>query len=184
MKNKNKTLNMILLVVTLITLSITTFIFFHKSDFWTFRTKAEDAKVNLSLSPNYTTKRVGEKLLISVFINTNQYKVSGIELVINYNNTALEINPNDIIHNASNFLPVLLSNQKSINNGEIKLILLSQPNSPQKGTGILATFNFKTLTNKNAYVAISNKTKIAVVEKPDVNMLGEIRNSSIAIKYK
>lgn len=146
-------------------------------------TKASDNRVVLTWLPTAITKKIGETAAFSVLIDTKQYTVSAVELVLRYDPLKLELKPENIVHsNSVNFLPDLLANNTKIENGKVTIILLCSAGTPKKGTGPLVSFNFKALTAGTTNITFDESTIVAAIEEPNQNVFGPVSSSSVTIQ--
>lgn len=146
-------------------------------------TKASDNRVVLTWLPTTITKKIGETTTLSVLIDTKQYTVSAVELVLRYDPLKLELKPENIVHNNSvNFLPDLLANNTKIENGKVTIILLCSAGTPKKGAGSLVSFNFKALTAGTTNITFDESTIVAAIEEPNQNVFGPVSSSFVTIE--
>jgi len=105
------------------------------------RRRAAVTGVDLSLVPSKTTVSPNEKFTVDIVMNTNEFSVSATEIHVAFDANYLEAESIQ----ESGFLPVVLPPGPQVGSGTASIILGSLPSDPKKGTGTVATINFKAL---------------------------------------
>ncbi|MBI3380294.1 hypothetical protein HY029_06090 [Candidatus Gottesmanbacteria bacterium] len=124
------------------------------------RKKASYSGATLELIPASIIKNTGDTFTVGVAVNTGDETVSGADVHIIYEADKLEVQS----ITPGNFLPNIFS-AGNFGGGNASIALVSQPDKPQKGSGILASINFKVLSSTPTVINFSSNTKIAAIGK-------------------
>ena len=155
MSSGKKKLAIFFLLLVLFAIPATSYLVFRQQE---LRSQAVPA-TTLSFDPSDTSKTVGETFTLDININTGTNSISGAELHVQYDQKKLEVVS---IDNAS-FLPLVLVDG-SAGGGFAFITLGSQPSTPKKGTGLLATVTFKAIGSTDGattQVKFTSDTRIA-----------------------
>lgn len=140
------------------------------------RKKAATSGVSLGLNPSTINNTAsGETFSVGVTIDTGDDTVSAAELHLTYDQTKLEAQS----ISAGSYLPVVLSTGQ-VGGGNASIILGSQPTEPKKGSGILATISFKTLTPSISNIDFASSTQVAAIGKTG-NVLQSANDAQVII---
>jgi hypothetical protein len=131
------------------------------------RKRASVNDVALSLVPATQTVTPNQEFNEAVIIDTNDQNVSAAELHLSYDVTKIQA----IKIEAGTALPVVLI-PGTVGGGNVSITLGSQPTSPLKGSGILASITFKLLTNTASDISFTDATQIAAIGRAD-NAVGD-----------
>ena len=142
------------------------------------RRRAQVAGVDLTLVPSATQILPKEAFSVDIIMNTNEFTVSAAEVHVSFDSNFLEATSIE----AKDFLPVVLPPGPQVGAGRASIILGSLPTEPKKGTGVLATINFKANQASSIPTEImfaSGTQTVAVGYKEDVT--GSLSPTSITI---
>ncbi|MFC1649612.1 carbohydrate binding domain-containing protein [Patescibacteria group bacterium] len=142
----------------------------------TFDTRADDYGVSLYFSPESLTLQNQEEALISLVVDPNGYDVSAVDLVLDYDPSAVEIL--DLENTGS--LPVSLVAPLSTD-GKATFIFGATPGDTNTKTAIIATFLVKPIVaGRDTSLNINNTTKVTVKNIFE-NAIDETGYGSLAI---
>lgn len=113
-----------------------------------FNQQPADQKAILRLTTKDSQIKVGDLVKVDVELDTQDKSVDGVDVILNYNPVLLENNrlePGQIFSN-------IMTNQVDQETGIIKFSALSKPEQTFKGTGILATLEFKALKAGTTFI--------------------------------
>lgn len=133
---------------------------------------ASSKKVSLSFTPEKIQASSGEPFTEGVVLDTGDKTVSATELHIQYNPAKIELQT----ITPGNFLSVQLA-QPTIGSGIATIFLGSDPQKPQKGTGVISTLKFKSLSS-SSQISFTQDTKVAAIET-DGNVVDEMTPATI-----
>ncbi|MBI5452011.1 hypothetical protein HY945_00965, partial [Candidatus Gottesmanbacteria bacterium] len=148
------------------------------------RKKAAGGGVTLSISPGDISAAINETFTVGVTVDTGDETVSAAELHLNYDQAKLEaqsITP-------GNFLPTEIVKGR-VGDGSASIILGSEmvevsPGQfearPKKGSGILATIAFRTLTPSSSQINFASSTQIAAIGKSE-NVLQSTNPAQVTV---
>lgn len=143
------------LFLLLLTITVFIILLVYKSSSG-YKTKAAGTGVALTLIPSIISAPAGTDFTVTVGINTNDKTISAAELHLTFDTAKLQaksITP-------FGYLPVVLTSG-SIGSGTVLIVLGSQPTAPQKGSGILATVIFTSLSNDSTLIEFDSHTQVA-----------------------
>lgn len=144
---------------------------------------ASTSLVDLSLSPNKTTIAPSEQVSLSIGANTHNYKVSAIQLNLQYDSEKFDF----ISLTKGDFLSKQLD--FSTGNGIVKIALGSEPSNPKNGAGILANLVLKAKSGSigSSIIMVDQSTQISGIDTNGTavptSILGVIPQSNIAINF-
>lgn len=112
----------------------------------------------LSFSPSSVSVRPGDTFALAVRVDTGDNTISAADIRLSFDQTKLAAE--EMV--ASDFLPVVLV-AGSTSPGKATIVLGSQPTSPKKGSGTLATVKFRAtaLPTTNTTVNFADGTQVA-----------------------
>ena len=142
------------------------------------RRKAQQVGVDLSLIPSATEILPDEQFSVEVVMNTNEFSVSAVEIHVSFDSNYLEATS----ISAKNYLPVVLPPGPQVGVGRASIILGSLPSDPKKGTGVLATINFKAkqAAVTSTEIMFATGTQIAAIGHTG-DVTGTLTPTSVAI---
>lgn len=124
------------------------------------RTKASFSGPALSLTPAEKQDVVGNSFFVQIMMNTQDETVSATKLHLTYDSSVIRING----FNVGNPLPVILV-PETHSDGNIRVTLGANPNSPFHGSGIIGSFEVEILSANQSEISFSPFTQIAVLGK-------------------
>lgn len=137
------------------------------------RSHAGNTGPKLFMTPSKITDVLNKETSVNVFINTYDKHVSAAEVHITYDKTAVEITK--ITMGA--YLPKIIS-APTKTGGVISFTVASIPESPQKGSGLLATIQVKPIAKKISNLTFRSDTAVAATEDL-TNVLGVTTGTAI-----
>lgn len=127
-----------------------------------FRPKAQVVGVALSLQPDTINLSAGQDLYLDVYLDSAQETVSALEIEVVYDYKMIRV---DDIENTKVFSMELGKDMSKP--GSAKLIVLSEPGSTDKKSGVIAKIKGKVLQNGNSEIGFSRDTRASAVGKLD-----------------
>jgi Cohesin domain len=140
------------------------------------QTPAVAGEIALMLDPADVSATVGKTFTVNVNVDTKTDSLSAAELHLTYDPALVEATA---VKNGT-FLPVVLTPGK-MDAGTASLVVGSNPTTPQKGTGTIATVTFTAKKAGNAMISIDKTTQVAAISKTG-NQLGSTTGTTVTIK--
>jgi len=128
----------VLLLILLLGIAVGVFLIQFRQE---LRRRAAATGVDFSLVASKSTVSPGENFSVDIVMNTNEFTVSATEIHVSFDSKYLQAQS----IKESGFLPVVLPPGPQVGSGKASIILGSLPSDPKKGTGTVATINFKAL---------------------------------------
>ena len=172
-REKNKLLSSLLVIVFFVL--IVGGIYYYSSNSAKPAEKTREDVV-LTLEPSTTTVKAGDTFTVNVNMDTKTETVSATELHINYEAATLQ----GVSFTKGTFLPVELT-KASIGAGKASIILGSEPTTPQKGTGTVATLKFKAKSVGSTLVQFDPATKVAALGET-ANAVGAMNGATVVVQ--
>jgi hypothetical protein len=122
------------------------------------RSRATNTNPTLAMNPATVTKQINETFSVGLTLNTNSASVSAAAIEVSYDPSKLEAQS----INAGTFLPNVFA-QGAIANGKVTITLGSPTEGAKRGTGVIATINFKALANGSTSLAYTANTQVAAI---------------------
>lgn len=149
-----------ILVLTIVLIALFFFGKFYIDTLQNAKTKATYLGSVLSIVPNNIEATVGETISFDVTLDTNSASVAGILMDLAYDPIAVEL----LTFTPTQILPVIASPFQSAS-GSGSITLLSNPESPYNGAGVLGRFTAKILSQKNLSIEFTQATQVASLGK-------------------
>lgn len=134
-----------------------------------------DVGVTLFTSPSSLTVVKGDSFTVDLDLNTQTENISGVDLVFNYDKNFLQVN--SII--PRNMFPKVVKKNND-GNGNISLILSTDPGTFANGEGTLASINFTALSSGKTTLSYANFSQVSAPNNV-VNILSTSIGANIDI---
>lgn len=122
------------------------------------KSKASFDGIRLTCNPRTSQGLAQEELKLSISIDTNNKKVSAIDLVFDYDPSSVEIVS---FKHGNIFSNILISDSQS---NQARYVVGVSPGNPFSGTGIVGQLNVKLLSNSRSRIKFNEKTKVAELQ--------------------
>jgi hypothetical protein len=121
-------------------------------------TKASFDGIRLTCNPRTSEGSVGEELQLSIALDTNNKKISAVDMIIDYDPKNVKI----LTFKPSNSFPFTL--RSNLLSNQARFIIGVDPEIPFVGVGILGKLKVKILSREKSQIQFNPNTKVAELE--------------------
>jgi len=125
---------------------------------YTQKSKASFEGIRLTCTPRDSQGSVGEELQLSIAMDTDNKKVSAVDLVIDYDSSHIEI----LSFKRGAIFSNMLTSDSQFN--QARYVMGVAPGNPFSGTGIVGQLKVKLLSERQSQIKFNEKTKVAELE--------------------